>query len=93
LALRDIADETREEPPLADPGFAHRKLERKRRAVATLTDNDPPDSDDALLTGRTIARKIRIVLLPIRGRHQDVDVPSDDFLLGVAEKAHCSGAE
>ena len=91
FALGDVADETGEQPPVRQPHFADGKIDRKRRPVFPPRHHLPADADDPGLAGAAIIGEIPVVLLPVRRRHQDIDVFSDD-LSGLVSESLLGGA-
>src|SRR6188508_3553306 len=93
LSFRQVANEACEVSPVARFHLADGELYRKRRSVLALAHNDAADADDAPLARTVIAFEITVMALPIRRRHQYLDVAADDFVGLVAEQALCRRAK
>jgi hypothetical protein len=81
-----VAQHPRELPLTGDPHFPDRQMHRKERAVSPPPGHLTARTDDPRLAGREVPLEIRVVLLMMRRRHQDADVPPDHFLIGIPEQ-------
>src|SRR6516165_9019815 len=70
LTFGKIPDEAGEKTLLADVHFTDGQFYWKSRAVATLPDHDPPDANDAPLTGAQVTRDIAVMIIAVRRWHQ-----------------------
>src|SRR6266568_5471069 len=86
LPLGEIADESGEDAFSFDARFADCELDRKIRSVLAPASDHAPDADDPLLACPQVALEIPVVLIAIRNRHQDADVPTDELGLAVAKE-------
>src|SRR5215469_9618251 len=93
LTFGKIPDETGEKTLLADVHFADSQFYWKSRAVAPLTDHDPPDANDAPLTGAQVTRDVAVMILAVRRRHQHLDVLPQHIGRGIAEQPFRRRAE
>ncbi len=86
LPLGEIADESGEDAFSFDARFADCELDRKIRSVLAPASDHAPDADDPLLACPQVALEIPVVLIAIRNRHQDADIPTDELGLAVAKE-------
>ena len=85
-ALGEIVEHAGELAFALDRHLADRQVERERAAVATTPGHFATGADDLRCAGVEILREIAVVRVVIRRRHEHVDVPTDDFGLGIAEQ-------
>src|SRR6476659_6547712 len=92
LPFGQVANEARKVSPIARFHLPDGEFHRKRRSVLALADNDAADADDAPLPRTVIAFEITVMALPVRRRHQHLDVAADNLVGLVAKQAFCSRA-
>src|SRR5258708_35397391 len=73
LAIREIANESREVSLIGGSHFAHRQFHRKGRAIPAFADDDPADADDAPFPGLHVAPEIAVMVFAVRRGDQDSD--------------------
>ena len=67
-------------PDAFDAHFPDREFHGERTAVLALAHNDAADADDAALAGAQVTLQVAVVLFPVGGRHQQLDImPADLF--------------
>ncbi len=91
--LSNVANETGEESPLANPSFSDQELHRKRGAVVTAAHYDAPGADDSLLSRRLITSDIVVMFIVIGRGHENFDILSDDLRRFITEKARSGRTE
>jgi len=93
FALRDVADETGEDFSIAQLDFTDRQIDGKQGAVFFAGKSFAPDPDNLGVAGPLVVANITVVLLTVRGGHQQVDVLADDFTGLIAKDFFGSGIE
>jgi hypothetical protein len=83
-AAAQVVEHARELAFAADRHFAHRQVQRTERAVAPTARDLAADADDLGDARRQVARKIAVVILLVRRRHEHAHVAADDFRRGIA---------
>src|SRR5205814_7738528 len=86
-ARAEVVDDAGELALALDVRFSDRQVQRKRRPIAPLPGHFATDPADPALSSGEISFDVRVVLAPVRLRHEHADVAAEDFRLAVAEKS------
>jgi hypothetical protein len=87
LAVAQIMDHSGEIAPPLRFEFAHRQVDRKCPSILVPTAHSSANANDLLDTGLKVVANVPVVLSPVRVRHQNVDILSDEFRGAIAEQA------
>ena len=87
LPFGDITHDAGEDAALAQPGLAHRQVQRKGGSVFSTPAHLAAAPDDFALTRPLVVGEVGIVLVVIGRRHEHVDVVSHNLVAGIAEDA------
>ncbi len=77
--VRDVADDSGEDPSSFGPCLAHREVDGKDGAILAQALHLTSDADDLSFAGGTIVGQVAVMLLMIGRRHQGADVLADQL--------------